>query len=569
MLGNHGNNRAKGKSWLPATLPTRVVLGFTLSLLCGPVLIDLAVSGRSGPFTYVAADTFYYLTVARNIARHGLASFDGQHLTNGFHPLWQFIIGALHFATERLGVGRYTVLVAVIASLVLLACGLVLLGRAFAEEGRLTPLFALLPVGVYGLLVAPFWLLRLKVIAAESMEGPYPVYGTLWSYANGMESGALLLCFGFCAYFQQAWTRQPSRSRALAFGLSAGALVLARLDHVIVILPVVLAFCVTARQRTGAWRQAFAALLCFGLPVALDIAVNIAVFGEAIPVSGALKLSFPLVTAVHIQSWLDTWTTSHYNLFVVQREASLLVPLLVALGYLALTLRVVPFGSVLLLRYREAARDIDRLLVPLAVGVILFGTHEILFLMDGPGSWHLPVSTLFVSLALLALINRARPRLGLRAALGALAVVTGLTIAFFVTFRQPDYHQEYANFYLREAPLLKQSFAENPPHFVEFDDGIVNYSLDVPAMSSSLALDPEGLDARRGGRLYALAYERGFNCLSSLVYEPPGIFVSDRSRAAAQGYAKDLAREDLSAFDFNLAYLTPSASLAIVCGHKR
>jgi hypothetical protein len=551
-------------------LRARVVLGVALALLCAPVLVDLVVLGRSGPFTYVAADTFYYLTVARNIARHGFASFDGQHLTNGFHPLWQFILGALHFVAERLGVARYMVLAAVLGSLILLASGLVLLGRAFTEEGRLTPVFALLPVGVYGLLVAPFWFLRLKALASEGMEGPYPVYGTLWSYANGMESGAVLFCLGSCAYFQQAWARQPSRARVFAFGLSAGALVLARLDHVIVILPVVLAFCATARQRTGAWRPALTALLCFGLPLALDIAVNIAFFGGAVPVSGSLKLTFPLVTDLHIQSWGDLWKSPYYDLRTLQRETLLLVPLLAAFGYLALTLRVVPFGSVLLLRYREAARNIDRFLVPLAVGVISFGSHEILFMQDGPGSWHLPVSTLFVSLAVVALISRARPRLGPRAALGVLALVTGLTLVFFKTFRQPQYHASYANFYLHDAPLLRKTFGAKLPRFVEFDDGIVNYSLDVPAMSNALALDPEGLDAHRGGHLYALAYERGFNCLSSLVYHSASAFVTDRSPEAARRYATGLGPlGDLTEFDFNVEYLTPSASMAIVCGHKR
>jgi hypothetical protein len=558
----------KSSLWLPGRLPTRFVLGATLGLLCAPVLIDLAVSGRSGPFTYVAADTFYYLTVARNIARHGLASYDGQHLTNGFHPLWQSILAGLHFLTEHLGIGHHTVLVAVLASLVLVAGGLVALGCAFAEAGALTPLFALLPVGIYGLLLAPFWLARLKVLASESVEGPFPVYGTLWSYANGMESGAVLLCFGICAYFHQAYTRKPSRSRTLGFGLAAGALVLARLDHVIVILPVVLAFCVAARQRSGSWRPALSVLLCFGLPLAIDVAVNILVFGEAVPVSGALKLSFPFVTPVHIQSWIDTWRGPYY-VFVVQREASLLVPLLFALAYLASTLRVAQLGSSFVIRYREAARDIDRFLAPLALGVVLFGSHEILFLTDGPGSWHLPVSTLFVSLAVVAVVDRGRPRLDRRAALAAGGLIAGLTVAFFVTFRQPAYHWAFAKFYLHEAPLLKQTFGTTPVRFLEADDGIVNYSLDVPAMSSGLALDPEGLDAKRGGQLYALAYERGFNCISSLAYLSGAALAADSSAEAARTYAKTLIAEDLSAYDFHLAYLTPSASVAIVCGQKK
>ena len=40
----------------------------------------------------VPDDAFYYLQIARNIARTGFSSFDGVHATNGYHPAW---MGAL------------------------------------------------------------------------------------------------------------------------------------------------------------------------------------------------------------------------------------------------------------------------------------------------------------------------------------------------------------------------------------------------------------------------------------------------------------------------------------------
>jgi len=547
------------------------VLAATLTLLCAPVLADLAISGASGPFTYFAADTFYYLTIARNIARHGLASFDGQHLTNGFHPLWQLLLGGLYFGAEHLGAGRYGILlVTVLASLALCAGALTLLARAFTDRGGLTPLFVLLPVGVYGLLVVPCWLLRLKTIGADSpMEGPYPVFGTLWSYANGMESGAVLCAFAACAWAHQAWIRRPSFRGGVRFGLAAGTLVLARLDHVIVILPLVLTFATNAFRRSRQMRDAFVPLACFGLPLALDIAVNLQVFGGAVPVSGALKLSFPLITSVHIQSWVDTWAhPAQFNLYVVQREASLVLPVCFAVLYLCSTLRVTALGSSAALAYRGRTREIDRFLAPVAVGVIGFGLHEILFLADGPGQWHLPVSTLFVSLACVAMASRVRWRVPRLAALGAVAGLAALTLVFFIHLRQPGFHANYAAFYYGQAPALRKAFGEHPPRFVEVDDGIVNYALDVPAMSSGLALDPEGFDARRANHLYALAYERGFNCVSSLVYASGAPPAGARSAEAAQRYAADLLREDLSAYEFNFAYVTPTADLAIVCGHK-
>ena len=46
---------------------SRVVLWLLFGLVVAPVAVDLAVSGRERVFAYLAADAFYYLTVARNV----------------------------------------------------------------------------------------------------------------------------------------------------------------------------------------------------------------------------------------------------------------------------------------------------------------------------------------------------------------------------------------------------------------------------------------------------------------------------------------------------------------------
>lgn len=40
-------------------------------------------------------DFFYYLAIARNLAFQGRSTFDGTHLTNGYHPLWMVVVAAL------------------------------------------------------------------------------------------------------------------------------------------------------------------------------------------------------------------------------------------------------------------------------------------------------------------------------------------------------------------------------------------------------------------------------------------------------------------------------------------
>jgi hypothetical protein len=547
----------------------RVVVCLSLALLCGPVLLDLALSDRSRPFGYAAADSFYYLTIARNMARHGVPSFDGQHATNGFHPLWQLVAALLHFATEHLGVGRHTLLVLLLVNLALVAGGLWLLGRAITEKGRLSALFVLLPVGAYGLLVAPFWLTH-QADLASSMEGPFPVYGTLWSYVNGMESGAVLFCFGLSTRCFLAYSEQPSRGRALSAGASLGALVLSRLDHVLIALPLLATLVSEARSRRRSGTEIVELVLVFAVPVALDVLVNVHWFGAAMPVSGALKTSFPVFTPLHLQTWVDLWKAgSQANLWTLQREASLIVPLSCACGYLAVTFRARRLGATWLLCYRPSVRLYERFLVPTAAGVILLAGYDILFVVDGPSSWYLPVSTLFVSLAVLALTDRAPfavPAAGTGAVLGAVAC---LSLALFLKLeRQPDYHAAYARFFWQDAPELRRHFGRHPPHILEIDDGIVNYALDTPAMSAGLALDPEGVDALKGGHLFDLAYERGFNCLSTLVYGSAAELAHDHSPAAAQRYAQARWGEDVPSYRFHLAFITRSASLAIVCADK-
>src|SRR4051812_7873907 len=51
---------------------------------------------RSGvAFNFLAGDVFYYLDIARNSQSVPFFTFDGVHATNGFHPLWQYLLSLL------------------------------------------------------------------------------------------------------------------------------------------------------------------------------------------------------------------------------------------------------------------------------------------------------------------------------------------------------------------------------------------------------------------------------------------------------------------------------------------
>ncbi|MBM3204959.1 hypothetical protein FJZ48_03205 [Candidatus Uhrbacteria bacterium] len=67
-------------------------------IMCGlGIRLFLAWSGTVDLLTRILPDdSYYYFTIARQLAENGLSSFDGIHLTNGYHPLWMAIATAVY-----------------------------------------------------------------------------------------------------------------------------------------------------------------------------------------------------------------------------------------------------------------------------------------------------------------------------------------------------------------------------------------------------------------------------------------------------------------------------------------
>lgn len=126
------------------------VLLFTAqTILCVPVLLDLLEDWMRTPLRYFAADTFYYLVVARNWADQGVFSFDQVHATNGFHTLWQLLTALIYRAGRSFDFSDHTCLVMTfILSMALVSLGLGLIGVAIARHrGHLPLLYRGFPVG--------------------------------------------------------------------------------------------------------------------------------------------------------------------------------------------------------------------------------------------------------------------------------------------------------------------------------------------------------------------------------------------------------------------------------------
>jgi len=539
------------------------VLG-TAAALCGlPVFADLLLSWRHAPFRYFTSDTYYYLIVARNAARTGLFSFDGERPTNGFHPLWQALLALLDKGCLLAGVSElaFCYLVVILgACLTMLA--VVVIGRTIRRaRGSLPAAFALLPVGLYALLLAPAWIWAQDVRRNFSTaEGPLPLQGTLWSYVNGMESGLALLAF---AIFMAVATMGPPRTARAAglLGLAGAFAVLARLDQVFVAGAVLAVWSVRLGAAEG--RASFGRIVAIGAgmgaPIAVYLLLNLSYCGVAFPVSGAAKFTFAAAgrsNVANLAGLLRDGPGAPYWLDRVFRLAQLLIPAAAAAACLAMSVRAVrtPRGPALESRRRD---ELSLFLAATSAGVLALCGAVFLFTETRAyGSWSLPVPVLFVSLAPLGFL--AGRQGGARSTPGLVACAAASLVVFSALHRRTDHHEKYRLLYERRGAVAA-AYGAKAPRVVEVDDGIVGFATGFRTLSGfGFAADPELLAAIRAGRLLPLARARGFDRVASLVYLPAGAGPESALRFLASA-----CRDDSGAARWTLEYYDPTLPFAI------
>jgi len=141
--------------------------------------------------TFLADDAFYYLGIAHNLASSGKASFDGITSTNGFHPLWTFILTIL----DMLGLGWPSPKAGLIVLAFFGSINTFLIGKLAGKAAGPTA----------AIIASIFWALNPFVIIVEMMgvEAPLAVTfmlaATLFAIAlpNQNPSGFSLVRIGF------------------------------------------------------------------------------------------------------------------------------------------------------------------------------------------------------------------------------------------------------------------------------------------------------------------------------------------------------------------------------------
>jgi hypothetical protein len=508
----------------------RSVLALTAALLAIPPLIDIATGGMRRVASYLAADAFYYLTVARNIVELGFPTFDHERATNGFHPAWQFLLAGMYGLAHAVGVSDASFLfVVVVTCIALVTCAVVLMGHTFERAYRSLPAFyVLLPIGALGLMLVPLWAHAGDEIAQMNpFEGSAPLWGTLWIAINGMETPLLLAAYALMTWI---YVTKPVLSDArwgAALGLAMALVVLSRLDHAPF---AVLAGIPLMRAARVAPHRAFAALLvAAAIPLLAYLASNVVYFGGLVPVSGSLKSTAPHPTPVNAQNVAELLAASPPGDWL-ERAGRAIASVAPAIG------GCIVLAKLPTLRPAWVARDpgarFDAILWSAAWASIVLGVYDFAFVPWAyQGHWYYPLPALFLSLAALRAIARSRhAELFSSSRIVAPAIACGCALVGLVCFvefhRHLDHHAHYADYLIDEAPHVR-AIAEHDPsaRIVEFDDGVCAWGSGLPSIpASGLTLDPDGARRVHRGGLLPLAVERHHLYFMSSIVSMHSIF---------------------------------------------
>jgi hypothetical protein len=287
------------------------------------------------------------------------------------------------------------------------------------------------------------------------------------------------------------------------------ALVLARLDTIF-IAGALLVWLVSIEIKDGRLNTAWRSVVGFVSLTLVYVLFNRAYAGTFLPVSGAAKTSFPHIdteNASMVVASANNFLGDVAAFFRLWRLGQMFVPALFALLTIPLLVR------------RDAGR-LEQFLAVSGTGVIALSAYNFCFVEDWQqGHWYYAVSIFWMSLTLIALLQRLRFPWLVRSetALGFAAALD--TAIFFGLFRQPECHREQAAF-LDRASVVRAHYPERTKLF-EYDDGIIAFATGFPTMNGmGLAVDYDAAKEARIGGLGAVAYDRGFDRAAVLSYSP-------------------------------------------------
>jgi hypothetical protein len=513
-----------------------------------PPLFGTYRADTSAIFHFFLQDTFYYLSVAANSAT-GFYTFDGQTATTGFHPLWQAYLTKLFELAPRDQTFQIHLVfwVSVLASLF----GYVLAGLAVYNATKSKLL---------GILIVPGFFNLMFLFVFQFAASP-------WSFMNGMESpmtvlfgGALFLLISF--HFNDPESLENRKSFYLLLGIALSLIAMSRLDDVFA--PAAFAFCILIlRRQPLKTRFARAVLLLMPtvLLMALFLGFNYYSTQMFLPVSGIAKGGIAIIQ--NIGALLKTMSlegvgsqiTSVAHLSDLYRQLQMLFPLLGAVLFLLIIVDGMAAG----------ATEKYVFLAGLLVYVCFKSLYNLVNVdVNYQGVvWYYVLSMLVFNFIGLLLLSKSYWRFcefNRPIKVAALAAVVfymsaHLNIMSMITIGGNTL--EY-NFWSARKVIASDLRERRPDvKIVEYEDGIINYSLGMPTIHGiGFVVDKAGFEARKAGRMLGYAYSRGFNTIGSLVYvRLPNENMSSAEIESSLRRSPYFRGEDLENFAFRVLFI--------------
>ncbi|HMS32698.1 MAG TPA: glycosyltransferase family 39 protein [Ignavibacteria bacterium] len=217
----------------------------------------------------VPDDASYYLKIAENYNSGKGFSFDGIHKTNGFQPLWQYMLIALTFVSRTNA--ETTLRIVLILQVILLFISGFLFYKFLSNQ------FTKRIILICGMIFILF---------------------VFFQSVNAMETALLVLMISIILYFSERVKILDTYNLKYDFilGILFGLLVLTRLDSIFFAVPagIFLIVKVCSDKSVNKSYTGFILILSgFVLVTAPYLIYNYSEFGSIIPVSGYLKSAFP------------------------------------------------------------------------------------------------------------------------------------------------------------------------------------------------------------------------------------------------------------------------------------
>lgn len=310
--------------------------GEAAKLLPGLFLAVLAtILWMSFPKYFIADDAYFYLVIARNYAETDLFSFSGLYETNGFHPLWGWLLAGYADTIDYLGFSlRFLEAFIVVPALVHIL-GSIFFVRALCKA-RLNMLGALVPIAFLSF------------------------FGVLFSEAH--------LIFLVLAIFITVFLTFPSAEvrTYVLLGFIGGILCLSRLDSVFFVG----AFAICVTLNFG-FKKGLSYAATVGVVLLPYLIYNFFVYGGITPVSGWIKSSLPTIQSPSLTiSGLNSTFGGYYLIFGW-------LPAVIGVGTLLFYCR----------KGKVKNKQLFQLVLALTIGIVIQGTYYSLF-ATYPALWH-------------------------------------------------------------------------------------------------------------------------------------------------------------------------------------